>query len=176
MCDTLLKSLSETRVSYFCLPRISLGSTFHLLPLPRAHMLMRAAGDIGQGPWPSPINGNWLEARQEIQARLYWGSWCSSGERKQVTVSLACSPRWGRAGSLYGVRVGVRLEGCLRCFAQPSGGVECRGHAQYPVFVPDTLFLLPPLQKWQLGFLVFLSLFVYNLPQLHMHAVMFSPI
>ena len=28
----------------------------------------------------------------------------------------------------------------------------CRGHAQYPAFAPDTLFLLQALQKWQLGF------------------------
>ena len=33
-----------------------------------------------------------------------------------------------------------------------------RGHAQYPAFAPDTLFLLQALQKWQLGFLVSLYL------------------
>ena len=47
---------------------------------------------------------------------------------------------------------GVRPEGWLRRFAHPFGGVVCREHAQYPAFVTDTLFLLPPLQKWQLGF------------------------
>ena len=38
-------------------------------------------------------------------------------------------------------------------------GVVGRGHALYPAFVPDTQFLLPALQKWQLDFfLVFLYL------------------
>ena len=52
-----------------------------------------------QGSWPSPVNRNWLEARQEIQARLYWGSYCCRrgwGEQKQVTSSLVRSPRWGK--------------------------------------------------------------------------------
>ena len=48
-----------------------------------------------QGPWPSSINRNLLEARQEIQARLYWGPCSSRGEQKQVKVSLARSPRRG---------------------------------------------------------------------------------
>ena len=39
-----------------------------------------------------------------------------------------------------------------------EGGVECRGHAQYPAFVPNTLLLLKALQKWLLGFLVSLYL------------------
>ena len=38
------------------------------------------------------------------------------------------------------------------------------------------LLLLPALQKWQLGFLAFLYLFVYNLPKLGMHEVIFSPL
>ena len=53
---------------------------------------------------------------------------------------------------------GFGREGRLRCFAHPLGGVVCRGHAQYPAFAPDTLFLLQALQKWQLGFLVSLYL------------------
>ena len=66
-----------------------------------------------------------------------------------------------RAGCLYGVRVeagpGAGPEGCLRWFAHPFGDVECGGHAQYPAFVPDTLLLLSALQKWQLGFGLFIS-------------------
>ena len=50
---------------------------------------------------------------------------------------------------------GVGLEGWLRCFAHPLGGVECREHARFPAFAPNALFLLPALQKWQLSFLVF---------------------
>ena len=34
-------------------------------------------------------------------------------------------------------------------------GVVGRGHALYPAFVPDTQFLLPALQKWQLDFFFF---------------------
>ena len=69
-------------------------------------------------------------------------------------------PEGGRGGacSVHGMRVGmcpgVGPEGWLRRFAHPSGGVVCRGHAQYPAFVPNTLFLLQALQKWQLGFVV----------------------
>ena len=37
-------------------------------------------------------------------------------------------------------------------------GVVCRVHAQYPAFNPNTHFLLPDLQKWQLGVFVFLYL------------------
>ena len=53
---------------------------------------------------------------------------------------------------------GVGPEAGLRWSAHPSGGVECRGHAQYPAFAPNAWFLLPALQKWQLGFLVFVYL------------------
>ena len=60
---------------------------------------------------------------------------------------------------------GVGLEGWLGCFAHPLGAVVCRGHAQYPAFASSTGFfvlfcfvLLQTLQKWQLGFLVPLSL------------------
>ena len=48
----------------------------------------------------------------------------------------------GRACSLYGVRVGVcpgaGPEAWLRCFAHPSGGGVCRGHAQFPAFAPGS--------------------------------------
>ena len=39
----------------------------------------------------------------------------------------------------------------------------------------STLLLLLALQKWQLGFSLFVS-FVQNLPQLHMLTVIFSPL
>ena len=87
----------------------------------------------------------------------------------------APAPQAGaQAGSLYGVRVGmcprVRPEGWLRCFAHPLGGAGCRGHAQYPAFAPSS-------SEVAVGvFLVFLYLFVQNLPQLHMHAIIFSPL
>ena len=34
---------------------------------------------------------------------------------------------------------GVGSEGWLRWFAHPLGGAACRGHAQYPAFVPGSL-------------------------------------
>ena len=43
-------------------------------------------------------------------------------------------------------------------------------------FCFQPLFLLPALQKWQLGILVFLLLVVHNLSQLHMYIVIFSPL
>ena len=55
---------------------------------------------------------------------------------------------WGEGRGVS--RVG--LEGWLRWMAHRFGGVECRRHAQYPTFAPDTLFVLPALQKWRLGF------------------------
>ena len=47
---------------------------------------------------------------------------------------------------------------------------------QYHGFAPDTLLLLPALQKWQLDFFGLFISFVQNLPQLRMHAVIFSPL
>ena len=77
-------------------------------------ILPRSAGTLchhtvtDQGSWPSPINRNWLEARQEIQPRLYWWSLLYSGKPEQVTGSLACSlPEGGLPCSLHWVRVGV---------------------------------------------------------------------
>ena len=52
----------------------------------------------------------------------------------------------------------------LRCFAHPSGGVECRGHTQYPAFAPGS-------SKVAVGPF---GLYTQNLPQLCMHAVIFS--
>ena len=63
----------------------------------------------------------------------------------------------------------VRPEGWLRCFAHPLGGVVHRGHVQYPAFAPGS-------SKVAVGFLGLFVSFVQNLPQLNMHAVIFSPI
>ena len=59
---------------------------------------------------------------------------------------------------------GVRWERWLRCSAHPSGGVECRRHAQYPAFAPGS-------SKVAVGPF---GLCTQNLPQLCMHAVIFS--
>ena len=91
----------------------------------------------------------------------------------EVRLSNRCPrslPKGGRADSLYGVRVGVcagvRLEGWLRGSAHPFV-VLCAGGMR------RTLLLLLAPHKWQLGFF---GLFVYNLPQLRMHTVIFSPL
>ena len=62
-------------------------------------------------------------ARQEIQAKLSWGLFCSRVEWEQTTGSLTCSLfKEGKlvpcVGMRVGVFVGVRLEGWLRWFAQ----------------------------------------------------------
>ena len=69
---------------------------------------------------------------------------------------------------------GVRPEGWLRCFTHSFGDVECSGHAQYPILASDRFcsrFFRNG--SWVFGLLVSL---VQNLSQLHMHAVIFSPI
>jgi len=45
----------------------------------------------------------------------------------------------------------------------------CKGHEQYPVFAPG-------FSEVAIGILVFLYTLVHNLPQLHMHTAVFSPI
>ena len=40
-------------------------------------------------------------------------------------------------------------EGWLKWFAQLSGVAECREHAWYPTFAPNTLLVLLALPKWQ---------------------------
>ena len=73
-----------------------------------------------------------------------------------MTGSLAClrlvpQGEGRQACSLYGLSVGlgpgIRPKGWLRYSAHPSGAAECRGHAQYPAFVPDTLFFAPGASK-----------------------------
>ena len=64
-----------------------------------------------------------------------------SEEKLQVPCSLT-EGHW--ACSLYGARVGVYPGGSAGRL--PLGGLPsppCRGHAQYPAFAPNSLFLLP---------------------------------
>ena len=62
----------------------------------------------------------------------------------------------------------VGLERRLGSSAHSLGGAGCRDHAQHPAFALDT-------SEVAVGFLVFLYL-LHNLPQLHMQAVIFSPL
>lgn len=41
-----------------------------------------------EGSWPSPINRNWLEVKQEIQARVFWDLCYSREEQEQATGSI----------------------------------------------------------------------------------------
>lgn len=59
--------------------------------------------------------------------------------------------------------------GCLRWFAYPPGGAVCRVHVHYSDFAPSS-------PEVSVGFLVFLYFVVHNLPQLHMHPVIFGPL
>ena len=94
-----------------------------------------------RGSWPSSINRNWLEARQESQVRLYWGLCCSRGKWEQTTDSLACLlPVRGaslfliqnKSSSIRGVFKGQGL----RWFAYPLGGVVCKG----VIFLPTPCY------------------------------------
>ena len=63
--------------------------------------------DTNQSSWPSPINRNWLEAREEIPAGLYWDPCCRRREQEQqVPLFAHC---WGGSElvPLHGMRVGV---------------------------------------------------------------------
>ena len=60
-------------------------------PWPGMGKCLVSGSDNDQGSWPSPINRNWSEARQEIQARFYWGPCCNNGEWEPTTCSPACS-------------------------------------------------------------------------------------
>ena len=84
----------------------------------------------------------------------------------------------GKACFLYTVRVGmfpgVGMEGWRRWFAHPVGGGVCRGHAQYPGFLPSSSFCsrLFTSGSWVVSFVFWsLCIFVWNWPQLHMHKI-----
>ena len=110
----------------------------------------------------SLINRNWSEARQKIQARLYWDPCYIREDQEQVTDSLAFSltGEWASWFHIWGEGRGVS-KGGLGGLPHLLGGGVCRGHAQYPAFAPEPLRFPPALQNWQF---VFLCL-VQNLPQ-----------
>ena len=64
---------------------------------------------------------------------------------------------------------GVGPEGWLRWSAHAFGGAVCRGHAQCPAFAPGS-------SRAAVGLFGLFLYFVHNLPQLHMHTVIFSPL
>ena len=64
---------------------------------------------------------------------------------------------------------------------KPGAMLSARGMHSTLLLLPMVVFA-PALQKWQLGVLVFFFFFGYflsfvqNLPQLHTHTVIFSPL
>ena len=133
-----------------------------------------------QSSWPSPINRNWLEARQEIQARSYWYLLQQRGAKRNNRSPCLLTPL-GVGGLVSYVGGG---EGVSRGRSRGVAWVFCtslylvfwaEGMLSYPAFVSDPLLLLQALQKWQLGFLVSVSV-VQNLSQLPTHTVISSPI
>ena len=60
---------------------------------------------------------------------------------------------------------------------KPGAKLSARGMHSTSLLLPTVVFA-PALQKWQLGFFFFCHyvFFVQNLPQLHMHTVIFSPL
>ena len=53
------------------------------------HGMLRSTYVTNQGSCPSPINRNRLEARQEIQTKLFWGPGCNKWDQEQT--SSPCS-------------------------------------------------------------------------------------
>ena len=61
---------------------------------------------------------------------------------------------------------------------KPGAMLSARGMHGTSLLLPTVVFA-PALQKWQLGFFFFfviMCFFVQNLPQLHTHTVIFSPL
>lgn len=102
-------------------------------------------------------------------------------KNKQEMPLLASSTRGWQGGFLHGVRVGMgpgtRPEAWPTRSTHPFADIVCRGHAQYSAFAPDTLFLLISSEsEVVVEFLVFLYLLDHNLSQLHLPAIIFSPL
>ena len=95
------------------------------------------------GWWPG-----FIRRQVFFQASLYHSP-CCKHQVLRTSNRFPCSlAPWGEVWwdcFLHGVMAGacpeIRPEGWLRWLAHPSGGVECREHAQYSAFPLDTLVL-----------------------------------
>ena len=56
------------------------------------HGILRSIYVTNQGSWPSPVNRNWPEARQEIQTKLYWGPCCNKWDQEQTSFPCLLAP------------------------------------------------------------------------------------
>ena len=126
--------------------------------------------------WCAAIHGvmkNW--PRLSDWTELNWSAAIRGNENRQQVPLLAHSQR---GASLFLLREEDRgefrdwAEGQLRCVAHPL--VWCWAEGMLSTCF-CSIFLQAP-QKWQLGFLVSLYLWVQNLPHLYLHTVIFSPL
>ena len=96
-------------------------------------------------------------------------------KNKEQFPLLICSPGWGRAGSLHKVRVwagpGAGLEGC-----PPLWWWWTPGACTAPCYCSWPPSLAPGSSEVAAGFSVSVYLIVQNLPQLHIHTVIVSPL
>ena len=56
------------------------------------HGMLRSTYVTSQGSWPSPVNRNWPEARQEIQTKLYWGPCCNKWDQEETSFPCLLAP------------------------------------------------------------------------------------
>ena len=77
--------------------------------------------DTHRGSWSSPANRNWLEARQEIQSSLHWGSRRITETSNKLPCLVPKAGGWAcfLRGVTIGACPGVWLEGWFRWFAHP---------------------------------------------------------
>ena len=138
---------------------------------------------LGMGLIPVSCTMSWTSVHSSSgtlsMARLYWGSHYSRRGMK-TSNSFPCSlPEVGQAGSLYRVRVtcvqvsGQRdgwggLPSPRWYFVQGAWAVPCFC-SWHPVFALGS-------SEMAIGFFVFLYLAIHTLFQLHMPAVIFSPL
>ena len=91
--DLTKRGDAETGVSGSCLSPIG-KLCLVLQEAPRSPPQKGPSSMVGATKcyWPELLaclmEGNWSEARWEIQARLYWGPCCSNGKQEQTTRSL----------------------------------------------------------------------------------------
>ena len=88
--------------------------------------------DTHRGSWSSPANRNWLEARQEIQSSLHWGSRRITETSNRLPCLVPKAGGWAcfLRGVTIGACPGVWLEGWLRCLAHSLHGVDCMYRTQ----------------------------------------------
>ena len=131
--------------------------------------------------WPSPINRNWLEPRQEIHTRLYWSPSCSREEQEQTTFSLACSLLERRVSLflIWSESWGVSKTSLEECF----GGLPIlwgywvqRTRSVLCFCSPNPAFCSKLFRCGSWFFVLSFVSFCSNLPQPCMHTAIFSPI